>query len=165
MEKVARAQALGASGDKLSYLDNMKKIIEINPYHPFIKELLERVKTNPDKETEESARLLYNVALISSGYYLSETDEFSKGFYNIMSDSLGIPREQETVDLDLEDDEEEPAKEEVKTEEKKEEVKTEEKKEEPTNGNEDPIKIDYNTGENEDVVNTDEVPINHESEL
>lgn len=93
MEKVARAQALGETADKMSYLDNMKKIIEINPYHPFIKELLERVKTSPDKDTEESTKLLYSMALISSGYLIQETSEFANGFYNIMSDSLGIARD------------------------------------------------------------------------
>lgn len=42
----------------------MKRIIEINPYHPFIKELLERVKNGPDAETIESAKILYEVALL-----------------------------------------------------------------------------------------------------
>jgi hypothetical protein len=34
---------------------NSKKILEINPNHPAIKELLKRVKDDPDKETEELA--------------------------------------------------------------------------------------------------------------
>ena len=44
-----------------------KKIVEINPNHPAIKELLERVKDDPDSETEEMAKVLYEAALINSG--------------------------------------------------------------------------------------------------
>jgi len=42
--------------------------LEINPSHPVIKELLERVKDNIDSETEELARMLVDTALINSGY-------------------------------------------------------------------------------------------------
>jgi HSP90 family molecular chaperone len=42
--------------------------LEINPSHPIIKELLERVKDNPDAETEEYAKMLTETALINSGY-------------------------------------------------------------------------------------------------
>ena len=45
----------------------MKKVLEINPYHPFIRELLERVKSGIDAETEESAKLMVDVALLNSG--------------------------------------------------------------------------------------------------
>jgi hypothetical protein len=33
--------------------------VEINPYHAFNKELLERVKSGTDEETEEQVKLLY----------------------------------------------------------------------------------------------------------
>ena len=50
-----------------------KRIFEINPHHPILKELLERVKDNPDDEdTEEMARLLYETALLNSGYILDD---------------------------------------------------------------------------------------------
>lgn len=46
---------------------NSKKILEINPSHPAIKEILERVKDDVDRETEELARVLYEGALVNSG--------------------------------------------------------------------------------------------------
>lgn len=42
--------------------------MELNPNHPAIKELLERVKDDPDRETEELAKVLYEAALVHSGY-------------------------------------------------------------------------------------------------
>jgi HSP90 family molecular chaperone len=41
--------------------------LEINPGHPIMKELLERVKENPDTETEELVKTLTETALINSG--------------------------------------------------------------------------------------------------
>ena len=46
---------------------NMKKILELNPYHPFVKELLERVKTGADEDTEQIAKVMYDVALMNAG--------------------------------------------------------------------------------------------------
>jgi heat shock protein beta len=66
MEKIARAQA-HAKKDRANQYYSMKKVLEINPYHPFIRELLERVKTNVDADTEESAKLMLDVALLNSG--------------------------------------------------------------------------------------------------
>lgn len=85
----------------------MKRILDINPYHPFIKELLERVKNGPDEETEESAKLLYEVALLQAGFDLKDSKNFSGNFYKMMKDSFGISRDVEKVELDLSEFEEE----------------------------------------------------------
>ena len=66
MEKIARAQA-HARKEKGGMQYQMKKVLEINPYHPFIRELLERVKSGLDADTEESAKLMLDVALLNSG--------------------------------------------------------------------------------------------------
>jgi HSP90 family molecular chaperone len=46
--------------------------LEINPSHPAIKELLERVKDEPNQETKDLATLLYEGAMINSGYNLKD---------------------------------------------------------------------------------------------
>jgi heat shock protein beta len=46
---------------------NQKRVLEINPSHPAIKTLLEKVKDNPDKETEELAKVLFEGSLVNSG--------------------------------------------------------------------------------------------------
>lgn len=40
-EKLAKAQAAAFKDERLSTLDSIKKNLEINPYNPIIKELLE----------------------------------------------------------------------------------------------------------------------------
>jgi len=86
--------------------------MEINPSHPAVKELFERVRDDPDKETEELATVLFEGALINSGYSLREPSEFSKRFYRLYNGALGIPRDApiEEVEVDLEDDDDEDDK-------------------------------------------------------
>jgi len=62
MERINKAQAF-ANKDRSQVFNQMKKVVEINPYHPFIRELLERVKSEADQDTEEAAKLLYEVSL------------------------------------------------------------------------------------------------------
>ena len=103
MEKIAKAQAIAYKDERLAMLEAMKKNLVINPYHPFIKELLERVKAGADNETEESAKLLFEVAMLNSGFSLKNPTTFSNKFYRIMSDSLGISRDENRVEIDFEE--------------------------------------------------------------
>lgn len=67
MERISRAQAF-ASADRMPNTLGMKKILEINPHHPVIKELLNKVNNSEaTKEIEELAKSLYEASLISSG--------------------------------------------------------------------------------------------------
>merc|ERR1712048_450395 len=102
MERIAKSQAFAQKG-KFDSVTQMKKIVEINPYHPFIRELLERVKSEVDQDTEESAKLLYEVSLLNSGFQLNETTTFSSRFYKVMSDAMGIPRDSKVEEFELED--------------------------------------------------------------
>lgn len=103
MEKIAKAQAIAYKDERLSMLQNMKKNLVINPYHPFIKEMLDRVKAGPDSDSEESAKLLFEVALLNSGFSLKNPSTFSNKFYKVMSDSLGLSRDQHKVDIDFDE--------------------------------------------------------------
>jgi heat shock protein beta len=103
MERINKAQAF-ANKSQTGMMTTMKKIVEINPYHPFMRELLERVKSEVDSETEESAKLLYEVSLLNSGYQLEQTTDFSNRFYRVMSDAMGIPRDSKVEEFEIEDD-------------------------------------------------------------
>ena len=55
--------------------------------------MLERVKDNPDDEdTAEMSSLLYETALLNSGYVLTNPAEYARNFYKIFNGALGIPR-------------------------------------------------------------------------
>lgn len=72
-----------------------RNILEINPSHPIIKELLERVKDadKEDRESEDLATLLAETALINSGFVLKNTSEFASRFYKMFNGAMGIPRD------------------------------------------------------------------------
>merc|ERR1712228_330371 len=108
MEKVSKAQAYTNRNNMPQMTP--KKNFEINPHHPIIKELLERVKDNPeDADTAEMSYLLYETALLNSGYILSNPSEYARNFYKIFNGALGIPRNAkvEEIVVDLEDEEDE----------------------------------------------------------
>lgn len=115
MERISKAQAYSHSERAQNPYANAKRILEINPSHPAIKELLERVKDSPENDTKDLAVLLYEGALINSGYSLKDPAEFSKKFYRLFNGALGIEKdakiEEIEVDLTEEDlDEDKPKK-------------------------------------------------------
>lgn len=103
MEKIARAQAVTQNDERLSMFENSKKVVELNPNHPFIKELLEKVKAGADKETEELAETLYDVGMINTGYYISDTTKFSSRMFKVMSDFMGLSRTAKEEEIDVTD--------------------------------------------------------------
>lgn len=92
-------------------MDSVKKNLEINPSHPIVKELLERVKESDktDTETNEMARMLSETAMVNSGYQISNPSDFSKRFYKLFNGAMGIPKDApiEEVDVSADDEEEE----------------------------------------------------------
>jgi len=58
-----------------------KKTLELNPHHSVMKEMLAKIKESADnelgKETEDLATLLYNVALLNSGFSIDEPTQFT----------------------------------------------------------------------------------------
>lgn len=80
MEKINRAQAFANQEKAASYM-LAKKTLEVNPHHPVIKELLQRVKAaeggEVDQEVKDYATLLYNVALLNSGFLIENPTDFA----------------------------------------------------------------------------------------
>lgn len=101
-EKLAKAQSSAYKDDRISILDKIKKNVEINPYHPFIKELLDKVKDQKiDDEVKNTAQILYEVSLMNSGYTLKDSSQFAKRVYGVVGDSLGLNRNLNEVEIDL----------------------------------------------------------------
>lgn len=58
-----------------------KKTLEINPHHSAMKEMLTKVKASVDNKlddtTEDLAKLMYNMALLNSGFNIDEPTAFA----------------------------------------------------------------------------------------
>lgn len=108
MERIMQSQTL-SDASKQAYMRG-KRVLEINPRHPIIKELRERVVTNPeDDNVKQTARLMYQTALFESGFLLDDPKDFASRVYDSVKSSLSISPD---VAVEEEDDvEEEPEKE------------------------------------------------------
>ena len=70
---------------------NQKKILEINPRHPLIKELQRRVENEDhDETTADLARVLYETAVLRSGYALKDSSDFAGRIERMLRLSLGV---------------------------------------------------------------------------
>lgn len=94
MEKISKYQAF-ANHDKAAsaYLYG-KKTLEINTAHPTIKTLRERVlsEETPSTEVEDTARLLFESALLESGYSLMDPHEFAARMDRVLKYNLNLDR-------------------------------------------------------------------------
>jgi len=91
MERIMRSQAL-RDNSMMNYM-SAKKNFEINPKHPIIKELHGKFSEDNGKFTEKNLNmisLLYNVALLNSGYQVENLQNFSDKLFNIIGLSMGI---------------------------------------------------------------------------
>ncbi|CAD8197849.1 unnamed protein product [Paramecium octaurelia] len=103
MERISKAQAYSSKAGSQQF---GKKIVEINPNHQAIQELLQRVKDDPDQETEEMAKVLYEAALVNSGYSIPNPEKFASRFYKLFNSALGIDRDAPVKEFEVEIEEE-----------------------------------------------------------
>merc|ERR1719515_539800 len=125
-EKIMKAQAF-QNKDQLSTMSG-RKTLEINPNHPVIIDLLNKVKADKeDKAAMDSAQVLFQTALIESGYEIADPAALVNRVYRLMSKELGVdpdaplkevevPEEEEAEEEDKDDDSGDDDKEEEKEE-------------------------------------------------
>ncbi|XP_009627181.1 heat shock protein 90-5, chloroplastic-like [Nicotiana tomentosiformis] len=88
MERLMKAQTLGDT----SAMEFMRgrRILEVNPDHPIIKDLNAACKNAPDSsDAKRAVELLYDTALISSGFTPDSPAELGNKIYDMMSMALG----------------------------------------------------------------------------
>ncbi|KAK4778537.1 hypothetical protein SAY86_006065 [Trapa natans] len=117
MERIMQSQTL-SDAKQQAYMRG-KRVLEINPRHPIIKELRERVVTNPeDENVKQTAQLMYQTALMESGFLLNDPKDFASRIYDSVKTSLNISPDATVEEEDLEEAEvETETKEEAKVEE------------------------------------------------
>jgi heat shock protein beta len=125
-EKMMKAQAFGKND---AYMAG-KKNLEINPNHPVIVDLLEKVKNDPDADaTKKSAEMLFQVALVEQGYDLTDPSGLAERVYALMSKELGVDPDAPLTEVEVPDDDEEEEEEEKKEDDDDDAEEEEEKKE------------------------------------
>ncbi|CAG8680129.1 16108_t:CDS:2 [Gigaspora rosea] len=92
MEKIMAAQPFKQENEFLKeFYAKQKKILEINPHHPLILGLLDKVeKDQTDENISELVTVLYESTLIRSGYVLKDNLKYAERVERILRKNLGI---------------------------------------------------------------------------
>ena len=97
MERIMKAQAL-RDNNSMGFMMS-KKHLEINPSHPIINRIRDQINDNEDNisHIKSLVYLIYDTALLTSGFTLEEPTVFANRMYNIIQLGLGINPDDETI--------------------------------------------------------------------
>merc|ERR1711997_1078061 len=110
-EKVMKAQAF-QNKDQIGQMAG-RKTLEINPIHPVVIDLLSKVKADKeDSVAKDTAQVLFQTALIESGYELADASALVNRVYRLMSKELGVDPDAPVKEVEVPEGEEEEAEEE-----------------------------------------------------
>merc|ERR1712086_1003794 len=129
-ERVMKAQSF-QNKDQINMMSG-RKTLEINPNHPVVADLLSKVKADKtDKAALDTAAVLFQTALIESGYEIADPSALVNRVYRLMSKELGVDPDAPLKEVEVpEGEEEEEAEEEDKDDSDDEEKAEGEKKKE-----------------------------------
>lgn len=109
-ERVMKAQSF-QNKDQVSMMSG-RKTLEVNPNHPVVVDLLSKIKADKDDAAAlDTAQVLFQTALIESGYEIADPSALVNRVYRLMSKELGVdpdaPLKEVEVPEDAEEEEEE----------------------------------------------------------
>ncbi|DBB16812.1 TPA: hypothetical protein ACH3X3_015050 [Trebouxia sp. C0006] len=88
MERIMRAQALG-DAERQSYMKG-KRILEINPRHPLIQQVKDKFEADPENGPNALAKILYETALLESGFQVKSPKAFNSRIYTLIKDAMDL---------------------------------------------------------------------------
>merc|ERR1712178_45737 len=112
-EKIMKAQAF-QNKDQIGMMSG-RKTLEVNPNRPVVVDLLAKVKADKeDAAALDTAQVLFQTALIESGYEIADPSALVSRVYRLMSKELGVDPDApiKEVEVPEEEEEEEEAEEE-----------------------------------------------------
>jgi len=110
-EKVMKAQSF-QNKDQVNTMAG-RKTLEVNPNHPVIVDLLSKVKADKENAAAmDTAQILFQTALIESGYDIADPSALVNRVYRLMSKELGVDpdapvKEVEVPEGDVDEEEDE----------------------------------------------------------
>merc|ERR1711967_177717 len=121
-EKIMKAQAF-QNKDQISMMSG-RKTLEVNPNHPVIVDLLQKVKDDKENSAAlDTAQVLFQTALIESGYEIADASALVTRVYRLMSKELGVDPDAPMKEVEVPEKEEEEEAEEEEEEEEEEDEK------------------------------------------
>jgi len=116
MERIMKNQPLTDS--RLKAVAKEKKILQINPRHPIMLKLLDIVNEGKqDTTTEDMAKVIYDTAMINSGFSLEDPSGLITRVNKMLSRSLQVDENFVIPEEPIVEEVEEPPKEEINVEE------------------------------------------------
>merc|ERR1711933_596384 len=110
-ERVMKAQAF-QNKEQISMMSG-RKTLEINPNHPVVIDLLSKIKADKeDKAAKDTAQVLFQTALIESGYEIADPSALVNRVYRLMSKELGVDPDAPLKEVEVPEEEEEAEEEE-----------------------------------------------------
>merc|ERR1711957_515701 len=103
---MGKAQAF-QNKDQMSMMAG-RKTLEINPKHPVVVDLLAKVKASKeDAAALDTAQVLFQTALIESGYDIADPSALVNRVYRLMSKELGVDPDAPLKEVEVPEDAEE----------------------------------------------------------
>merc|ERR1711908_96175 len=105
-EKIMKAQAF-QSKDQMGMMAG-RKTLEVNANHPVVVDLLSKVKADKeDAAALDTAQVLFQTALIESGYEIADPSALVNRVYRLMSKELGVDPDAPIKEVEVPEEEEE----------------------------------------------------------
>merc|ERR1711903_297504 len=112
-EKIMKAQAF-QNKDQIGMMSG-RKTLEVNANHPVVVDLLSKVKADKeDAAALDTAQVLFQTALIESGYDIADPSALVNRVYRLMSKELGVDPDAPTQEVEVPEDTEEEEEEDDK---------------------------------------------------
>jgi len=106
MERIMRAQTFADQGAVKGL--TASRTLELNPRHPIVVQLNNAVSANAeDPATKDLAWLMYDTALLQSGFLQDDVESFSERMYRTIAKTLNVDSMELVDEIEVEQEEEE----------------------------------------------------------